>query len=91
MNSFAQFALVLFLSFANVSVSANTKVQMASDKLPNSLDAERSVLGAIVLNNGAALKVLPILRDTDFFLLQHTRIYRAMEIPQRRRQNRLTL
>lgn len=47
--------------------------------LPNSLEAERSVLGAIVLNDGALLNVLPILRREDFFLQQHKTIFSHME------------
>jgi hypothetical protein len=46
--------------------------------LPNNLDAERSVLGAILLNN-AALKVAADRMDpSDFFLDQHRRIFLAM-------------
>lgn len=47
--------------------------------LPANLDAERSILGAVVLKNRAMLDVLPILRAEDFFLARHRLIYRAME------------
>lgn len=50
-----------------------------AETLPHSSDAERAVLGAILVNNGAALDVLPILRAEDFFLPQNRAIYRLME------------
>ena len=39
--------------------------------LPNNLDAERSVLGAILLDNNALNAAIENLRAEDFFLGQH--------------------
>jgi len=47
-------------------------------KLPSNLDAERSVLGAMILNNAGLQKVFPILSTADFFLPQNGLIYAAM-------------
>jgi replicative DNA helicase len=46
--------------------------------LPQNLDAERSVLGAILLDSSALSFVVPILRQEDFFPDTHRRVYRAM-------------
>ncbi|HKD62436.1 MAG TPA: DnaB-like helicase C-terminal domain-containing protein [Candidatus Acidoferrales bacterium] len=54
--------------------------QTFAKKLPHNLDAERSVLGAAILDSNAILRVLAVLRDAHFFLPQNRIIYRAMEI-----------
>jgi len=41
--------------------------------LPNNLDAERSVLGAILLDNNALNPAIEHLRPEDFFLRPSTR------------------
>lgn len=46
--------------------------------LPFSAEAERSVLGAVLLDNDAMLEVLPAVREDDFFLAKHKKIYRQM-------------
>jgi replicative DNA helicase len=46
--------------------------------LPNNLDAERSVLGAILLDNNALNAAIENLRPEDFFLDQHRRVYNQM-------------
>jgi replicative DNA helicase len=46
---------------------------------PANLEAERAILGAVVLRNEALLEVLPVLRSEDFSLPQHRHIYKAME------------
>src|SRR5258708_2356254 len=46
--------------------------------LPNNLDAERSVLGAILLDNHALNAAIENLRPEDFFLDQHRRVYTQM-------------
>src|SRR5215470_17825794 len=52
--------------------------------LPQNLEAERSVLGAVLLDPNALSLVVPILTEEDFFLDTHRRIYRAMlELSQR--------
>jgi len=46
--------------------------------LPQSLDAERSILGAIILDNSAIRAAAEKLTFDDFFLPQHKRIFSAM-------------
>lgn len=46
--------------------------------LPAHLDAERSVLGAILLNDEYAATVSEILKSSDFYLLSHQIIYQSI-------------
>src|ERR1051326_2268904 len=46
--------------------------------LPNNLDAERSVLGAILLDNHALNAAVETLKPEDFFLEQHRRVFTRM-------------
>jgi replicative DNA helicase len=56
---------------------------MASDTalerpLPHNLEAERSILGAVLLDNHALNAAVEKLRSEDFFLPQHRRIFERM-------------
>ncbi len=51
---------------------------LASQGLPANLDAERGLLGAILLNNVLLDEVGPTLRDDDFALPAHQRIFRGL-------------
>ncbi|MBN1570507.1 MAG: replicative DNA helicase [Acidobacteria bacterium] len=46
--------------------------------LPSNLEAERSILGAILLDDKAVLSVFEILRPHDFYLESHRRIFDKM-------------
>lgn len=46
--------------------------------LPHNLEAERSILGAILLDNHALNTAIEKLRSEDFFLEQHRRIFERM-------------
>src|SRR6266851_2579420 len=46
--------------------------------LPNNLDAERSVLGAVILDNNALNAAIENLKPDDFFLDQHRRVFTQM-------------
>jgi replicative DNA helicase len=46
--------------------------------LPNNLDAERSVLGAILLDNHALNAAIEALKAEDFFLPQHRHVFKQM-------------
>jgi replicative DNA helicase len=57
---------------------------MASDitlekNLPHSMDAERSVLGAILIDNQAINRAQEILREADFYRDNHRKIFKVME------------
>jgi replicative DNA helicase len=47
-------------------------------RTPHNLEAERSVLGAVLLDNQILNKIIPILQEQDFYRDSHRRIYRAM-------------
>src|ERR1700739_3492717 len=46
--------------------------------LPNNLDAERSILGAILLDNNALNAAIEALKPDDFFIPQHRNIFTRM-------------
>jgi replicative DNA helicase len=46
--------------------------------LPNNLDAERSILGAILLDNHALNAAIEALKVEDFFLPQHRHVFKQM-------------
>src|SRR5205085_4900530 len=46
--------------------------------LPNSSDAERAILGAILLDNGLISQAIEQLRPEDFYVPSHRRIFVAM-------------
>ena len=45
---------------------------------PQNLEAEQSVLGAILLDNGAMSKAIEILQEEDFYRMAHRKVYSAM-------------
>jgi replicative DNA helicase len=45
--------------------------------MPHNLDAERSVLGGILLDNGSLFQVLDIVREEDFYRPAHQKIFSA--------------
>jgi replicative DNA helicase len=49
-----------------------------SSALPQNVEAERAVLGAVLIDNLALAVISPILRESDFFLDTHRRIYAAI-------------
>jgi len=51
---------------------------LAQQGLPANLDAERGLLGAILLHNALFDDVGPLLRDDDFALPAHQRVFRAL-------------
>src|SRR5450432_468973 len=52
----------------------------AEKTLPQNLDAERSVLGAILLDPVSLSLVVPIIKPDDFFPDTHRRIFGAMMV-----------
>ncbi len=52
---------------------------MAEEKLPpQNIEAEESVLGALIIDNNAIVKVADILFTEDFYLPKHQKIYEAI-------------
>jgi hypothetical protein len=57
----------------------SSKAAPAMEKpVPQNIEAERSVLGAVLLDNNALVKAAEHLHSGDFFLSQHERIFRKM-------------
>src|SRR5215510_16045929 len=46
--------------------------------LPSSIEAERSILGAILLDNAVCNQAIEMMRRDDFFLDSHRRIFEKM-------------
>ena len=45
--------------------------------MPHNLDAERSVLGGVLLDNGALFQIMDVVREEDFYRPAHQKIYGA--------------
>jgi replicative DNA helicase len=56
-------------------MASNTTIERP---LPNNLEAERSILGAILLDNHALNAAIEKIRSEDFFLSQHRQIFERM-------------
>lgn len=60
-------------------ITKNEMTVIPADKLPpQSLDAEESVLGALMMDKDAVVRVVDILRPEDFYKRAHQIIYSAM-------------
>src|SRR5260370_31542431 len=46
--------------------------------LPNSSEAERAILGAVLLDNGLISQAIELLRPEDFYVPSHRRVFIAM-------------
>ncbi len=51
---------------------------MADTKIPHSVDAEQAVLGGLMLENARWDDVVSVLRDADFYIPSHRRVFQAM-------------
>src|SRR5947207_8483559 len=52
--------------------------QSLERSLPNSAEAERAILGGIILDNGLISQAIELLRPEDFYVPSHRRIFIAM-------------
>ncbi len=59
-------------------VADTTREQMLERPLPNSSEAERAILGAIILDNAIINQAIELLRPEDFYVPSHRRIFLAM-------------
>ena len=54
-------------------------VDLSQPKLPpQNVEAEQSVLGAVLLDNSAMAKAMELLVEDNFYRTSHRKIYRAM-------------
>lgn len=65
-------------SVSHASSSSNSTDQLATRRAPWSLEAEQSVLGAMLLDSDAGLTAVELLDDVAFYREGHRRIFRAM-------------
>jgi len=52
--------------------------QSLERSLPNSAEAERAILGGIILDNALISQAIELLRPEDFYVPSHRRIFVAM-------------
>ena len=62
---------------ANFATDAS-RDQMLERPLPNSAEAERAILGAIILDNSLVSQAIELLKPEDFYVPSHRRIFLAM-------------
>src|ERR687893_2070428 len=56
----------------------STRDQMLERPLPHSAEAERAILGAIILDNSVVNQAIELLRPEDFYVRAHQYVFRAM-------------
>ncbi|MDT7540757.1 MAG: replicative helicase [Acidobacteriota bacterium] len=58
--------------------SDSTRDQLLERPLPHSADAERAILGSIILDNALVNQAIELLRAEDFYVRAHAHVFRAM-------------
>ncbi|HEY6060367.1 MAG TPA: DnaB-like helicase N-terminal domain-containing protein, partial [Gemmatimonadales bacterium] len=66
------------MTSASPTVSSTADLDVAGRRTPWSNDAEQAVLGAMLLDQDAALKAAEFLDDTMFYKEAHRVLFRAM-------------
>jgi replicative DNA helicase len=59
-------------------VAETARDQMLERPLPNSAEAERAILGAVILDNALINQAIELLKPDDFYVPSHRRIFLAM-------------
>src|ERR671928_631639 len=59
-------------------VADTARDQLLERPLPNSAEAERAILGAIILDNSLVSQAIELLKPEDFYVPSHRRIFLAM-------------
>jgi replicative DNA helicase len=60
------------------SIDGTTRDQLLERPLPNSAEAERAILGAVLLDNGLISHAIELLKPEDFYIPSHRRVFLAM-------------
>lgn len=63
---------------ANFASTDHTRDQLLERPLPHSAEAERAILGAILLDNGIVNQAIELLQTEDFYVGAHRRIFQTM-------------
>ncbi len=56
----------------------SSRDQMLERPLPHNAEAERAILGAIILDNSLVNQSIELLRPDDFYVRAHQFVFRAM-------------
>ena len=59
-------------------IADRSREQLLERPLPHSADAERAILGAILLDNSLVNQAIELLRPDDFYVRAHQHVFRAM-------------
>jgi replicative DNA helicase len=59
-------------------IADSARDQLLERPLPNSAEAERAILGSVVLDNGLVSQAIELLKTDDFYVPSHRRIFLAM-------------
>lgn len=59
-------------------VADTARDQLLERPLPNSAEAERAILGSVILDNGLISQAIELLKTEDFYVPSHRRIFLAM-------------
>lgn len=59
-------------------VADTARDQLLERPLPNSAEAERAILGSVVLDNGLVSQAIELLKPEDFYIPSHRRIFLVM-------------
>jgi replicative DNA helicase len=62
----------------NTTAASLPREQMLERSLPNSSEAERAILGAVILDNAHISQSIELLKPEDFYVPSHRRIFVAM-------------
>ena len=47
--------------------------------MPHNIEAEQALIGCILIDNGAQIDILAIIKEDDFYSEAHKSIYKAMQ------------
>jgi replicative DNA helicase len=67
-----------FKKFSMPNFVAESTDQLLERPLPNSPEAERAILGAILLDNGLISQAIELLKSDDFYVPSHRRVFQSM-------------
>src|SRR2546423_269644 len=61
-------------------IEGTTRDQFLERPMPHSAESERAILGSIILDNALISQAIELLKEDDFYVQSHRRIYNAMTL-----------
>ncbi|HMF57007.1 MAG TPA: replicative DNA helicase [Pyrinomonadaceae bacterium] len=61
-------------------IEGTTRDQFLERPMPHSAESERAILGSIILDNALVSHAIELLKEDDFYVQSHRRIYNAMTL-----------